>query len=168
MYELTHDSTSKKVWLSYAMDEKLHDMMYESCVFTRYGQSVQTWEVIDLARDTWLTHYNDLIMNAMASQITSPTIVYSTAYSGANQRKHQSSASLIFVGGIHQGPVNPSHKGPVTRKMFPFNDVIIILFVWQRNFLFQLRSSSLMNGTARLVGCLFECFLHDMIKKCQE
>ena len=42
-------------------------------------------------------HYDDVIMGKMASQITSLTIVYSTIYSGADQRKHQSSASLAFV-----------------------------------------------------------------------
>ena len=55
-------------------------------------------------------------MSAMASQITSLTIVYSIVYSGADQRKHQSSASLAFVRGIHRWPVNSQHKGPVTRK----------------------------------------------------
>ena len=64
-------------------------------------------------------------MGAMASQITSPTIVYSTAYSEADQRQHLSSASLAFVRGIHRGPVNSPHKWPVTRKMFPFDDVIM-------------------------------------------
>ena len=64
-------------------------------------------------------------MGAMASQITSLTIVYSTVYSGADQSKHQSSASLAFVWGIHRGPVNSPHKWPVTRKMFPFDDVIM-------------------------------------------
>ena len=59
--------------------------------------------------------------------ITSLTIVYSTVYSGADQRKHQSSASLAFVWGIHRGPVNSPHKWPVTRKMFPFDDVIMAL-----------------------------------------
>ena len=59
-------------------------------------------------------------MSAMASQITSLTIVYSSVYSGVNQRKHQSSASLAFVGGIHRSPVNSPHKWPVTWKMFPF------------------------------------------------
>ena len=48
-----------------------------------------------------------------------------TGYSGADQRKHQSSASLAFVRGIHRGPVNSLHKWPVTRKMFPFDDVIM-------------------------------------------
>ena len=41
-------------------------------------------------------------MDAIASQITSLTIVYATVYSGADQRKHESSASLAFVRGIHR------------------------------------------------------------------
>ena len=69
-----------------------------------------------------LGHYYDVIMGAMASQITSLTAVYSTVYLGADQIKHQSSASLAFVRGI---PVNSPHKWPVTRKMFPFDDVIM-------------------------------------------
>ena len=66
-----------------------------------------------------------LSSSTIASQITSLTIVYLTVYSGANQRKHQSFASLAFVRGIRRGPVNSSRKGPVTRKMFPFDDVIM-------------------------------------------
>ena len=66
-------------------------------------------------------------MGSMASQITSLTIVYSAVYSGADQRKHQCSASLAFVRGIHRGPVNSPHKWPVTRKMFPCDDVIMII-----------------------------------------
>ena len=64
-------------------------------------------------------------MNAMASQITSLTIVYSIVYSVADQGKHQSSASLAFVTGIHRWPVNSPHKWPGTRKMFPVDDVIM-------------------------------------------
>ena len=71
-------------------------------------------------------HYNDIIMGMMASQITSLTIVCPTINSCADQRKHQSSASLAFVLGIHRWPVNSLRKGPVTRKMFPFDDVIMI------------------------------------------
>ena len=55
-------------------------------------------------------------MGVMASKITSLTIVYSTVYSGADQRKHQSFASLAFVWALHRRPVNSPHKGPVTRK----------------------------------------------------
>ena len=75
----------------------------------------------------YLTHYNDVIMGTMASQITSLTIVYSGVYSDADQRKHQSSASLAFVWGIQRWPVNSSHKWPETRKMFPFDDVIMLV-----------------------------------------
>ena len=70
-------------------------------------------------------HYKDVIMGTIASQITSLTIVYSTVYSDADQRKHQSSESLTFVRGIHRSPVNSPHKWPVTRKMFSFDDVIM-------------------------------------------
>ena len=65
-------------------------------------------------------------MTAMPSQITSFAIVYSIVYWGADQWKHQSSASLAFMRGIHQWPVNSPHKWSVTRKMFPFDDVIML------------------------------------------
>ena len=65
-------------------------------------------------------------MSEIASQITSLTIVYSTVLSGADQSKHQSSASLAFVWEIHRWPVNFPHKWPVTRKIFPFDDVIMV------------------------------------------
>ena len=50
----------------------------------------------------FVAHYTDVIMTTMVSQITSLTVVYSTVYSDADQRKHQSSASLAFVWGIHR------------------------------------------------------------------
>ena len=62
-------------------------------------------------------------MGAMASQNTSFTIVYSAVYSGEDQRNYRSSESLAFVRGIYRLPKNSPHKGPVTRKMFPFDDV---------------------------------------------
>ena len=64
-------------------------------------------------------------MGAMASQITSLPIVNQTVYSGLDQRKQQSSASLAFVWGIHLWSVISPRKCPVTRKMFPFDDVIM-------------------------------------------
>ena len=70
-------------------------------------------------------HYGDVIMGAMASQIASLTIVYTIIYPGEDQRKHQSSASLAFVRGINRWPVNSPHKWPATRKMFPFDDVMM-------------------------------------------
>ena len=83
------------------------------CIFYKY------------AYENACQHYNDVTMGAMASQITSLTIVYSTVYSGADQRQHQSSASLVFVRVIHRWPVNSPHKGLVTRKMFSFDDAIV-------------------------------------------
>ena len=70
-------------------------------------------------------HYSDVIMGTIASQITSVSIVYLAISTGADQRKHQSSASLAFVRGIHRGPVNSPHKWPVMRKTFSFDDVIM-------------------------------------------
>ena len=62
---------------------------------------------------------------SLKGSVMRSSIVCSTVDSGADQRKHQSSASLAFVRGTHRSPVNSPHKGPVTRKMFPFDDVII-------------------------------------------
>ena len=73
-------------------------------------------------------HHSDVMMGAMTSQIASLTIVYSSVYSGTDQRKLQSSASLAFVRGIHWWPVNSPHKRPVTWKMHPFGDVIMQRF----------------------------------------
>ena len=89
-----------------------HLLKYICCVCIRQGTH------------TSHSHYGDVRMGAIASQITGLAIFYSAFYSGADQRKHQSSASLAFVQGIHRGPVNSPLKGPVTRKMFPFDDVI--------------------------------------------
>ena len=72
-------------------------------------------------------HYSDVIMGAVATQITDVSVAYSTVCSGVDQGKNQSSASLAFVKGIHRWPVNSPHKGPVTQKMFPFDDVIMML-----------------------------------------
>ena len=73
---------------------------------------------------TWWTlhtriyHYNDVIMTMMASQITSLMTVYSTVYSDADQIKHQSSASLAFVWGIHRDRWIPRTKGQLRGKCF--------------------------------------------------
>ena len=65
-------------------------------------------------------------MGIVASQITSLTIVYTTVYSGADQSKHQSCALLAFVWGIHR----------VSRKVFPFDDVIMIFYQSYKNLAF--------------------------------
>ena len=82
--------------------------------------------LFNVAKQLSLDHYSDVIMSSMASQITSIWIVCSNLCSGADQRKHHSSAPLASSRGIHRWQVNSPHKGPVTRKMFPFDDVIMI------------------------------------------
>ena len=71
-------------------------------------------------KHTWFQalHHNDVIMTTVASQITSLTVVYSTVYSDADQRKHQSSASLAFVRGIHRDRCIPRTKGQLRGKCF--------------------------------------------------
>ena len=124
---LTHilhgNSTGTTAILKLVSSEWIHDYWtYVLKKTARYGRVSccidGIWRTID-------AHYNDVIMGAIASQITSLTIVYSTVYSDADQGKHQSSASLAFVRGVHRWPVNSPHKWPVTRKRFPFGDVIM-------------------------------------------
>ena len=94
-------------------------------IITRSGHGGRSDIKCHLTSKTHYMHYGDVIMSAIASQITSLMIVHSTVYSDADQRKHQSSASLAFVRRIHRGPVNSPHKWPVTRKKFPLDDVIM-------------------------------------------
>ena len=103
---------------------KLQNALLE---YIKLSDQVFCWIDIHLFVQYVSRHYSDVIMSAMASEITSLTSVYSTVYSASNQRKYQSSASLAFVRGIHQWLVNSPCKGPVTRKMFPFDDVIMEL-----------------------------------------
>ena len=90
----------------------------EPCIFVSNRAILSRTSVVMSYYYTLTTnHYSDVIMGAMASQITSLTIVYSTVYSDADQGQHQNAASLAFVRGIHRWPVNSPHKWPVT---FPF------------------------------------------------
>ena len=80
-------------------------------------------------------------LDGVSNHSTSLTIVYSAVYSGADQTKNPSSASPAFVQGFHRGPVYFPHKGPVTRKMFPFHDVIIFYLPYTYEItVFQLNS----------------------------
>ena len=93
-----------------------------------------TWKLEDSFiqhNSTVAVDYNDVIMSPMASQITSIWTGCSAVCSGARQRKHQSSALLAFVRGIHRWPVGSPHKGPITRKMFHLM-TSSWLMVWQR------------------------------------
>ena len=112
----------------------VHMVLLQNCVKVNiFHAPLRLFSALRIKLRLW--HYIDVVMSAMASQITSLSIVYSTVYS--NQRKHQSSASLAFVRVIHQSPVNSPHKGPVTRKMFPLDDVIMrfLKAMWTNLFL---------------------------------
>ena len=81
--------------------------------------------VVDIMTATlFVRRYSDDRMSAVSSQITGISMVCSTVCSGTDQRKHQSSALLAFVRWFHRWSVNSPDKKPVTRKMFPFDDVI--------------------------------------------
>ena len=114
-----------------AGDLRCHRCHYDVDIM-RYIHSFQHYATRSLWRHILLSllqfHYNDVIMSSMVFQITSLAIVYSTVNSGTFPRKYQSSASLAFAREIHRWPVNSPHKGPITRKMFPFDDVIMFWY----------------------------------------
>ena len=74
-------------------------------------------------------HYDDVRMGAIASQITSRTSVYSTVYSDADKKKHQSSASLAFLWGIHRDRWIPRTKGQLRRKCFHLMTSRLLIYI---------------------------------------
>ena len=119
--------TSRRI--PYASSKCSSCVILYCAVVVGYDQSIDIpWCLGDVRLFTICSiRYNDVIISTMASQITSLTIVYSAFYSGTDERKHQSSASLAFVRGIHRWPVNSPYKGPVMWKMIPFDDVIMLV-----------------------------------------
>ena len=105
-------------------------LLHISCVVTRNYAMGRVMQARLSRYLVLILHSSDVIMSAMASQSTCVFIVCSTVCSSADQRKHQNTASLAFVRGIHRWPVDSAHKGLVTRKMFPFDDAIMR---WERN-----------------------------------
>ena len=135
MYCITHDCPYRQT--SWGHPTPIHSITYDS--WTCNCMAWCSLGVEKIKQPIYLTnHYSDVIMSAMSSQITGVSIVYWAVCSGANQRKHQSSTSLAFVRGIHRGLMNSSHKGPVTRKMLPF-DYVIMHFCYQVVHLWDLR-----------------------------
>ena len=78
------------------------------------------WNMESHSKIHW-NHCNNVI-SAVASKITGVSIVCKTVSTGSDERKHQSSASMAFLRGIHRWPVKSPHKKPLTRKMFPFEE----------------------------------------------
>ena len=109
----------------------IHSMLYHTGLFrssAKWHTTATGYIIRAKVSNTWMImrrHYCNVIMGVMASQITSLKTVYPIIQSGADQRKHQNSASLAFV----QWPVNSMHKDPVTRKRFPFDDVIMVFSI---------------------------------------
>ena len=111
---LDHQFSNSRTFLEFTKSWKPGEHRQSSNMQSLHLDNVQVWH----ASLQW-RH------NAVASQISSVSTICSTICSDADQRKHQSSASLAFVMGIHRWPVNSPHKGPVTRKMFSFDDVVM-------------------------------------------
>ena len=84
-------------------------------IFTISRPVKQPWRIDD---EINVIHYSDVIMSTIACLSTSLAVVYSTVYSDADQRKHQSSASLAFVRGIHRDRWIPRTKGQLRGKCF--------------------------------------------------
>ena len=99
--------------------------------------------------------YIEVIMGAIASQITSLTIVYLTVYSDADQRKHQSSASQAFVLGIHRGSVILKFNGwprKIIGHLFYTTSSLVHHFKPIREFKLELQSG---NGQFGLKSTIF-------------
>ena len=107
-----------------------------------FQQTIETpviWDatalIVTLCNDTWCVLVRRIIVSLQWRHTECDGVsnhqrlhFYSTVASDADQRKHQSSASLAFVRVIHRGLVNSPHKRPVTRKMSPFDNVIMYTF----------------------------------------
>ena len=112
-------SSQNTSWVTYAVRRYLW-VWYQSILLHSPGLLHRDKTSLVLMKQPWEmgNHYADVIMTTIASQITSLTVVYSTVYSDANQRKHQSSASLAFVWGIHRDRWIPRTKGQLRGKCF--------------------------------------------------
>ena len=122
-----HFSVYMQLWFSIKMyqsaqTDDANPNRYET---TRYSKYMVLYKTLRILYIHIKSHYSDVLMSEIVSQTADVSIVYSTVCSGVDQRKYQSTVSLAFVRGIHRWPVNSPHKGPVTRKMFPFDDVIM-------------------------------------------
>ena len=130
-YNIGRLSASWTLWVFFQHEQAVKQSVdflviwYAATLTWHQGNACLHTQLLKMSIEYVWLHYDDVIMSEIASQITSLTIVYSIVHSGTDQSKHQSSASLAFVWEIHRWPVNFPHKWPVTRKMFPFDDVIM-------------------------------------------
>ena len=73
-------------------------------------------------------HYSDVIKGAMTSHHPHDCLL-NRLFRRRTTNTPKLYTSLAFVRGIHRWPVNSPHKWPVTRNIFPFDDVIILLLI---------------------------------------
>ena len=125
-----------RVWTWSSLFQKMECPLFGAKTLT---EPMMTFCELDPTEQTLMTikrlvcvkeHYNDVIMGAVSSQITGVSIVCSIVCLGADQRKYQISASLVFVRGFQRWPRDSLHKGRITRKVFPFDDVIMICVLY--------------------------------------
>ena len=118
----TRSSLFQIMWCPLFGAKTLTEPMMTFCQLDPTEQTLMTIKRLVCVKE----HYNDVIMSAVSSQITGVSIVCPTVCLGADQRKYQSSASLVFVRGFHRWQMDSLHKGTITRKVFPFDEVIMI------------------------------------------
>ena len=104
-------------------------LLYNSSHITTQPLKTMSESDREVCKVAFSCYNSDIIMSAMTSQIAGVSIVCSTICSGAHQKKnkHRSSTSLTVVRGIHRCPMDSPYKGPVTRKMLLFDDVVMLL-----------------------------------------
>ena len=96
-------------------------------LYMESNRNLPEWNLQSRQRWPVRSHYGDVIMGTIASQITSLTIVYSTVYSGRSKKTSKLRVTGLCVGNSPGTGEFPA-KWPVTRKMFPFDDAIMRLF----------------------------------------
>ena len=134
--------------LFFSVESSTHEHSLWSKMTDRY--------VHRLAKRSFSLHWPNNKHNGVLNRQPSDCLLNSFIQD-ADQRKHQSSAALVFVRGIHRWPVNSPHKGPVTRKMFSFDDVIITtlyFIIWN----FERRHLECDKSSQRPIGNLVAMF----------
>ena len=148
-YNFTNCLASRQQAIAWT-NAKLLPKMFCGVHLREISQEVLMSLIRDMSSDI-TPHHGDVIMGAMAYRITSLKIVCTTVYSGADQRQHQSSASLAFVRGIHRTGdrwIPRTNQRSVTRKMSPFDDVIMLRII----------TASFRDQWVKIRVCVFRCF----------
>ena len=123
-----------------SLDNNLLRLTPESCISTYgiisifYDKSYNWFCRQSIWHDIVSVQYSDVIISVMASLITGVSLFTQPFVQAQMKKKHQSPASLVFVRAIQRWPVNYPHKGPATRKMFPFDEEHVFEWITTRYF----------------------------------